>query len=659
MADGEHKKPTTGLTRRDFLAGTASTAALGALGLHAATGKAAQALTREARVPGFKGKHPNILILMCDEMRYPPFYETDEARAFRRRYLKTQDALRAHGMEFHRHYAASVACVPSRTSIYTGHYPSLHGVTQTTGAAKESFDPDVFWLTSNSVPTIGHYFRAAGYTTFWKGKWHASDADLTIPGTHSQLLSYDPNTGIPDREAESLYLEANQLGRYGFSGWIGPEPHGRLPLNSGSSAADTIVNGRDMGFASQSKDLIEQLDRKRDNQPWLIVASFVNPHDITLYGLAARLSGLFDFHLQEDIVPVNLLEPMPAGPTHRESLANKPRCQASYRDAYHSVFQPILFDERYVRVYYQLQKDVDEQMMRVYQALQSSRFRDNTLVVFTSDHGDLLGAHGNMHQKWYTAYEEAIHVPLIVSNPRLFPEPKSVDSLTSHIDLLPTLLGLAGLDAEYLRKKLAPDFSDAEPLVGRNLAPLVRGQVSPEAISEPLYFMTDDDPSRGLNQNNWTGIPYNSVIQPNHIETVIARLNGKIWKYSRYFDNPQFWSTPGDPDADPPADPAPQDVVVSPPDEPPPSTEGVYTIEYTVSVKTRPLPDEFEMYNVTDDPGELDNLYGQGYPEQAVLESLLAEQCAKKRLAPASGMVPGQPSCQAAGLVLRHPSSVG
>jgi choline-sulfatase len=65
-----------------------------------------------------------------------------------------------------------------------------------------------------------------------------------------------------------------------------------------------------------------------------------------------------------------------------------------------------------------------------------------------------------------------------------------------------------------------------------------------------LYiFLADDDPSRGLNQDNWTGIPYYSVIQPNHIETVIARLNGKVWKYTRYFDNPQFWSTPGDPDA--------------------------------------------------------------------------------------------------------------
>lgn len=645
MANTKDKKPYRGLSRRDFLAATTSTVALGALGLSSAASGNSEDLANAACIPGFRGRHPNVLILMCDEMRYPPFYETEQARAFRQQYLQTQNALRAHGMEFHRHYAASVACAPSRTSIYTGQYPSLHGVTQTTGAAKEAFDPDVFWLEPNSVPTIGHYFRAAGYATFWKGKWHASDADLIIPGTHNQLLSFNASTGIPDPDAESLYLEADQLGRYGFSGWIGPEPHGRLPLNTGSSAADTTVDGRDIGFASQAKGLIKQLDRRRSKQPWLIVASFVNPHDITLYGLAAALSGRFDFHLQEDIVPRNLLEPMPAGPTHLESLVSKPRCQESYRDAYHSVFEPILFDERYVRIYYQLQKNVDEQMMRVYHALLRSRFYNNTLVLFTSDHGDLLGSHGDMHQKWYTAYEEAIHVPLIISNPRLFPEPKSVDTLTSHIDLLPTLLGLAGLDAERLRKKISPDFSDAEPLVGRNLAPLVQGHISPDSINDPLYFMTDDDPSRGLNQDNWTGIPYNSVVQPNHIETVIARLNGKVWKYSHYFDNPQFWSTPGDPDANPPPDPPPEDVVVIPPETPPPTTEGIYEIEYVVTVKTQPLPDEFEMYNVTDDPAEQDNLYGMGYPEQVLLEALLAEQCEKKRLTPVSGTVPGQPSC--------------
>src|SRR5690606_22279499 len=148
--------------------------------------------------------------------------------------------------------------------------------------------------------------------------------------------------------------------------------------------------------------------------------------------------------------------------------------------------------------------------------------------------------------------------------PYLFPRPQSVDTLTSHIDLLPTLLGLAGLDQENLREQLAQNHTDAQPLVGRDPSPPVLSEGTPDAMEEaPVYFMTDDDPSRGLDQDNWTGIPYNSVIQPNHIETVIARLSdGKLWKYSRYFDNPQFWSDPGT---------SPSDTVVMPPREPLPT----------------------------------------------------------------------------------------
>ena len=598
------------------------------------------------------GRRPNFLILMCDEMRYPPPYETEAAQAFRRCYLRTQDALRRCGMEFHRHYAASVACVPSRASIYTGQYPSLHGTAQTTGAAKESFDPDVFWLDPNSVPTIGDYFRAAGYETYWKGKWHASDADMLIPGTHSQFTSYDPETGAPSLARERLYLNANRLERFGFSGWIGPEPHGKSPLNSGSSADPAIyeTTGRDAGFASQAKQLIEQLDECGSDRPWLMVASFVNPHDITLYGAIARLSGQFNFAV-EDVVPRTLLNPPPCGPTQDEDLRTKPDCQESYRDAYREVFQPIGGLERYVRFYYQLHKNVDEQMMTVYRALLCSRFRDNTVVIFTSDHGDLLGSHGDMHQKWYTAYEEALHVPLIVSNRCLFPRPESVDALTSHVDLLPTLLGLAGLDAECLRRQLARNHSDARPLVGRNLAPLVLGDIQPCQVKGPIYFMTDDDPSRGLNQDNWTGIPYASVVQPNSLETVITPLaDGKLWKYSRYFDNPQYWSTPGtpnDPTPTPPTCQGAQDVVVMPPEIPTPCLPGVYEESYTVAVKTTPASDQFEMYNLTDDPLEQNNLYGQAAycQQQETLARLLLEQCAQKRLTPCSGTVPGQPEC--------------
>jgi choline-sulfatase len=160
---------------------------------------------------------------------------------------------------------------------------------------------------------------------------------------------------------------------------------------------------------------------------------------------------------------------------------------------------------------------------------------------------------------------------------------------------------------------------------------------------EPLYFMTDDDVSRGLNQDNWTGIANNSVVQPNHIEAVIARLDdGKIWKYARYFDNPQFWSSPGDP-----GDSGVQDVVLLEAGERP-SEPGTYVVPCRLTVKDVPLADQFEMYNVSDDPMELSNLYGNPTytAQQSTLAALLQQQCGQKRLQPTSGTVPGQPSCE-------------
>ncbi len=74
---------------------------------------------------------------------------------------------------------------------------------------------------------MGYYFR--------QGKWHISDANILITGTHNQLLSYDPNTGVPGQANENLYQSADRLDHFGFTGWIGPEPHGSAPLNSGPS----------------------------------------------------------------------------------------------------------------------------------------------------------------------------------------------------------------------------------------------------------------------------------------------------------------------------------------------------------------------------------------------------------------------------------------
>ena len=83
---------------------------------------------------------------------------------------------------------------------------------------------------------MGNYFRAGGYDTYYKGKWHISEEDIHIPGTYNALLSFN-DKGEPDPKTEQEYLNADRLGPYGFSGWIGPEPHGSNPHSSGSSAA--------------------------------------------------------------------------------------------------------------------------------------------------------------------------------------------------------------------------------------------------------------------------------------------------------------------------------------------------------------------------------------------------------------------------------------
>lgn len=586
-------------------------------------------------------RRPNILLITTDEERYPPVYETEEVRAWRSANLVTRDRLRAHGMEFHRHYAGATACSPSRATLYTGQYPSLHGVTQTTGAAKGPFDPDVFWLDHSTVPTFGDYFRAGGYRTFWKGKWHASDEDILIPATHNALPSYNSTTGVPVAALESQYLNADRLDPYGFTGWVGPEPHGSHPRNSGASAA-VGLSGRDEVYATQVVELIRALDEERatsgNTLPWLIVSSFVNPHDIALYGAFAEQSPLFNFAVDPSVPET------PPPPTAGETLAEKPRAQRSYRRIYPQALQPIINQEHYRRLYYSLHKTVDQQMGRVFQALVDSSFYEETVVLFTSDHGDLLGAHGGLHQKWYNVYEESIHVPLIIHNPVLFSQPESVHMLTSHVDIVPTLLGLAGIDPAAAQQSLTADHTEVHPLVGRDLSPLVTGRGMPARAGEPVFFMTDDDMTRGLNQRSVLGKPYRSVVQPNHIEAIIAELTvdgrQQVWKYARYYDNPQFWSDPGC-----------EDQVERTLKDSVPVCDGSKVEVCLTTVKQTPVRDQFELYNLTDDPLETVNLANPAHhtPQTQAIRQIMAElllqQCVQKRLSPSSGPVPGMPPC--------------
>ncbi len=643
------------LSRRQFLKGSLAASAAASASFMLPHGSTEAEAAPPARA---RGKSPNILIILCDQMRFPPYYESDLTRQFRAAHLEFQNTLLANGLDFQRHYIMSAACVPSRACLVTGHYPSLHGVSQTYGSAKEASDPEVFWLDPNSVPTFGNYFRRAGYLTFWIGKWHVSNADMLVPGTHEPLPSFDPETGDRDPDKEKLYQAANRLDPFGFAGWIGPEAHGDDPIRDTGSSVPSVKpgqpiehRGRDISFAEQATELIQELDRHPNSAPWLVVCSFVNPHDIGCYGMLTHIPDMgFEFAIDETLDP-----PVPAADdlftpsfdeSMKEDLTTKPKAQTSYRDTYHIWFNPVLDPDQYMRFYYQVHKNVDSEMMKVFTALQNSRYKDDTIVVFTSDHGEMLLAHGGMHQKMYQAYDETTRVPLMIWYPKLIAGPRYFDTLTSHADLGPTLLGLAGIDKtlqEEIRQKLAVNHSDAIPFVGRDLSSLILGQVDPTSFSDPVYYMTEDDPSRGLHMSRRVGLGYKPVEEPTHVETVIARLDDdRLWKFSRYFDNPQYWSSPGTPGSDSDAedllrvqvepDPGP-DVVPQPVD-----------VRFLAWAKGTPVPDEFEMYDLDDDPMEHVNRYGveEYSSQQQQLEQLLQEQRAQKRLTPISGDVPGQ-----------------
>jgi arylsulfatase A-like enzyme len=560
---------------------------------------------------------PNVLVILTDQLRHPPAYESEELARWRAEAMPGVERLRRDGVSFAHHYPMAAACAPSRASLLTGQYPSLHGVTQTDGLAKTADGEGMFWLAPDTVPTLGDWFRAAGYRTYFKGKWHASHSHLDADDGDGPLLSIDGH-GVPNEANLDRYLEADLLYDYGFSEWVGPEPHGLGKHNTGTV--------KDPFTAAETIDLLGRLVEEEDGAPWLTVCSFLNPHDDSLFGLVGLVQGL-RYHPSQ--VPH-----VAQAPTHDEDLSTKPTCQASYNEEWGKILAPQPWTETHLKFYYQLQATVDEQISRVLDALAASPAAEDTIVVFSSDHGDMQGAHGGMHEKWHVAYEEALHVPLIIAGPGLGDGALEIEMPTSHADLIPTLMGLAGIDEAAALEILRRDHSEARPLVGRDLSGAVRGDRPGEMApgSAPILFTTDDEISEGpvvapspFQRAARKLRIYSTVAQPNHLETVVAEVevDGEphLVKFSRYHDSPEFWTVPGERD------------------------ERLHRRE--TLVVTEPEPDEFELYDLTLDPYEERNLAHPRLADAASRElegrmlDLLIEQLERKRLLPSAGGAPG------------------
>jgi arylsulfatase A-like enzyme/putative intracellular protease/amidase len=570
---------------------------------------------------------PDVIIIMTDEERAAPPYESEALRDWRRRDLPGARWFEENGVSFSRHYTASLACVPSRATIFTGHYPDVHGVTQTDGLGKMADDSRMRWLRPGEVPTLGHWFRAAGYDTHYDGKWHMSRADLIDPATKLALATNDEE-GTVDQEAVQAYLKADPLAPFGFSDWVGPEPHGAGLADSGI-VRDPLIADRVVAW------LEDRYARRRAGdpaarRPFLLVASFVNPHDIVLFPAWSWRGG--------PDLPYGL-PAVPPSPTDDEDLSTKPASQIAFREAYLSCYGPPPFVDRIYRrnaqryrdLYYQLHAQVDGPADRVRRAVTEAGSADAVLVR-TSDHGEMLGSHGGLHQKWFNLYEEATRVPFAIARigANATVARRVSDSPTSHVDLVPTLLAAASINEDETAALLRETFSEVHPLPGRDLMPLVDAASAPDTPlaadrTRSVYLMTRDNMPEGdsgasgpARRFPWLKkLPGPLRIQvPAHVAAnfkgLVSRVEdddasgglGHLWKIVRSFDDPATWTEPWvcHVAADGPGGPA---------------------------HRTEPLPDQWELYDLDVDPAEIENRAND--PDAASVFTLLVKRLQAER----------------------------
>ena len=511
--------------------------------------------------------HPDIVIVMTDEERAAPPYETAQTMlAWRAETLSGRRWFDEHGVSFVRHYTGSLACVPSRPTIFTGQYPDLHGVTQTDGIGKAYDDSRLRWLRRGEVPTLGNWFRAAGYDTHYDGKWHISHADLIDPATGESLATNDDRRGDRRRRGTALPRRRSACTVW-LLGMGGPGTTRRetLQRRNPPRPADRRPHRR------MAERPVRTAARRRSRRPTPIPAGgqFRQP------ARHRAVPGLGAAQPAETVPSRPATDARPHPPRTRTCPPSRPRRSRSARPTTRAMGPAQAIERTYRRnaqqyrdLYYRLHAEVDTPIDRVRRAVTeggSADGPDDTVLVRTSDHGDLLGAHGGLHQKWFNLYDEATRVPFVIARVGREATPaRTVTAPTSHVDLVPTLLSAAGVDIDAVATTLAGSFSEVHPFPGRDLMPVVDG--APADDGRPVYLMTRDNvlegdtgasgAARALRLTSNPPAPLRIRI-PAHtaanFEGLVVHVDddaapgaaGHLWKLVRSFDDPGTWTEPG------------------------------------------------------------------------------------------------------------------
>lgn len=334
------------------------------------------------RVHAQKDPRPNIILITTDQ-------QSADAMSFvmGKRWINTpnMDELASQGVVFKRAYAANPICAPSRNSIITGRYPHI-----TKMEGNYELQKKQYWKNAD-FESMGTYFKNAGYETAYFGKWH---------------LNYDPK----------------DIGAHGFE-----------------TSRFTTGEGKD----SELPGTVNQFLEKQHTKPFLMFVSLLNPHNICEY---SRFQELPD----GPIAPEPKLQELP--PLKKNALPpiNEAAAMTLIRKSYHNNLK--LFPvgnytpddwRRLAWGYYRLIEKTDSLVGRILTSIKQNGYNKNTLIVFTSDHGECLGAHG-FNQKT-VFYEESSRVPLILTYAGKLKPNINNSLVNTGVDILPTLLDFANI----------------------------------------------------------------------------------------------------------------------------------------------------------------------------------------------------------------------
>lgn len=353
-------------------------------------------------------KRPNVLFIMSDQhnARALGCYGNSEIST------PNMDRLAAEGVLFENTFCQTGQCVPSRYSIFTGRYARTHG-TYSNG------------LTQNpEEKTVAELFGEAGYVTGTIGKHHMVMNEVT--GNHGFDVVSSPSAALT---AEGTFLPYDEV-------HPGRALVGETALNNDEHRAGQI--------AEQSLQFIRANKDKR----FVLWCSFYGPH--TPICPSAPWSRQYD--PDKLTLPPNLHVIDEQMPSADNLLAKSGKFSQDY---YHSAT---------LAYYYGLVSQIDYNIGRVLDELDALGLSDNTVVVYTADHGEMMAEHGAW-TKGGTGYDAQIRVPLIIRWPGFFTKGKRTNELVCSIDLLPTLLEAAGL-------------ATPNNIQGLSLVPLVQGKIS-------------------------------------------------------------------------------------------------------------------------------------------------------------------------------------